>query len=73
MTFCYRYETFVICSEILNGIISRVEYKLSLYADLLLYITDPTDSVPPVLDILETSGSFSGFKQNLGIYPPWWF
>uniref|UniRef100_A0A3B1IT35 Reverse transcriptase domain-containing protein n=1 Tax=Astyanax mexicanus TaxID=7994 RepID=A0A3B1IT35_ASTMX len=55
-------------SSLFKGIIRNgVEYKLSLYADdLLLYITDPTVSIPAVLSILENFSTFSGYKQNLG-------
>lgn len=51
-----------------KGIIcNRTEYKLSLYADdLLLYITDPTFSIPAVLGILENFSTFSGYKLSLG-------
>ncbi len=42
-------------SPLFRGITRNgIEYKLSLYADdLLLYITDPTLSIPAVLSILE--------------------
>ncbi len=43
-----------------------MEYKLLLYADdLFLYVTDPTASIPAVLGILDTFGSFSSYKLNL--------
>lgn len=39
---------------------------LSLYADdLLLYISDPDESIPKLLEVLQTFGSFSGYKLNL--------
>uniref|UniRef100_A0A0S7EYH1 LIN1 n=2 Tax=Poeciliopsis prolifica TaxID=188132 RepID=A0A0S7EYH1_9TELE len=42
------------------------EHKLSLYADdLLLYISNPTTSVPAILRILNNFSSFSGYKLNL--------
>lgn len=55
-------------SPLFKGIIRNgTEYKLSLYADdLLLYITDPTLSIPAVLGILENFSTFSGYKLNLG-------
>ncbi len=41
-------------------------YKLSLYADdLLLYITNPTSSLPPILQIFDLFGKFSGYRLNL--------
>lgn len=54
-------------SPLFKGIIrNRTEYKLSLYADdLLLYISDPSLSIPAVLSILENFSSFSGYKLNL--------
>ena len=42
------------------------ELKVSLYADdLLLYMSDPTLSLPHVLDILKRFGGVSGYKLNL--------
>ncbi len=41
------------------------EHKLSLYADdLLLYVTDPHTSVPPLLQCLKEYGAVSGYKLN---------
>lgn len=43
-----------------------LEHKVSLYADdLLLYITDPLSSIDSILHILNTFGSFSGYKLNI--------
>lgn len=43
-----------------------VEHRLSLYADdLLLYVRDPVACLPSILTILESFGSFSGYKLNL--------
>ena len=40
-------------------------HKISLYADdILLYVTDPLTSVPPILKILDQFGKFSGYKIN---------
>uniref|UniRef100_A0AAR2KLP1 Reverse transcriptase domain-containing protein n=1 Tax=Pygocentrus nattereri TaxID=42514 RepID=A0AAR2KLP1_PYGNA len=54
-------------SSLFKGIVRNdTEHKLSLYADdLLLYLTNPTLSVPAVLSILENFGTFSGYKLNL--------
>ena len=42
------------------------EHKLSLYADdLLLYISNPAISLPPILEILEQFGKLSGYKLNI--------
>ena len=42
------------------------EQKVSLYADdLLLYISDPAQSLPHVLNILDTFHHLSGYKLNL--------
>lgn len=42
-------------------------HKLSLYADdLLLYISNPSTSLPVVLDILKQFGRLSGYKLNFG-------
>lgn len=40
-------------------------HTVSLYADdLLLYVTNPTTSVPEVLVVLENVGKISGYKLN---------
>uniref|UniRef100_A0A8P4GNT1 Reverse transcriptase zinc-binding domain-containing protein n=1 Tax=Dicentrarchus labrax TaxID=13489 RepID=A0A8P4GNT1_DICLA len=42
-------------------------HKLSLYADdLLLYVSNPTTSLPIVLNILKQFGQLSSYKQNFG-------
>lgn len=42
-------------------------HKLSLYADdLLLYVSNPSTSLPIVLDILKQFGQLSGYKLNFG-------
>lgn len=41
-------------------------HKLSLYADdLLLFISNPASSLPPVLEILGQFGRMSGYKLNI--------
>lgn len=41
-------------------------HKLSLYADdLLLYMSEPSSSLPVVLSILDKFGAYSGYKLNL--------
>ena len=43
-----------------------LELKVSLYADdLLLYVSDPSLSLPYILDILNQFGKISGYKLNL--------
>ena len=43
-----------------------LSHKLSLYADdLLLFISNPTFSLPPVLSILDQFGRMSGYKLNI--------
>uniref|UniRef100_A0A669EME8 Reverse transcriptase domain-containing protein n=1 Tax=Oreochromis niloticus TaxID=8128 RepID=A0A669EME8_ORENI len=43
-----------------------VEHKVSLYADdLLLYIADPTKSLPKIMTVLTEFGKISGYKINL--------
>ncbi len=45
---------------------SGVEHKVSLYADdLLLFVSDPANSIPPVLTLLSEFGQTSGYKLNL--------
>lgn len=47
----------------------EVEHKVSLYADdLLLFVSDPVNSIPPVLTLLSEFGLISGYKLNyLGV------
>lgn len=41
------------------------EQKLALFADdVLIYLTDPTNSLPSLMSVLEEYGSFSGYKIN---------
>lgn len=43
-----------------------VEHTVSLYADdLLVYISDPSMSIPSILDIFTSFGLVSGYKLNL--------
>lgn len=45
----------------------NTEHKLSLYADdLLLYVSNPSTSLPVILDILKKFGQLSGYKLNFG-------
>ena len=42
------------------------EHRVSLYADdLLLYVSDPLSSLPPILSILDSFSIFSGYKLNI--------
>lgn len=42
-------------------------HKLSLYADdLLLYVSNPSTSLPVILEILKQFGQLSGYKLNFG-------
>uniref|UniRef100_A0A674NZ79 Reverse transcriptase domain-containing protein n=1 Tax=Takifugu rubripes TaxID=31033 RepID=A0A674NZ79_TAKRU len=42
-------------------------HKISFYADdLLLYMSNPTSSLPVILDIFEKFGKYSGYKLNFG-------
>ncbi|XP_062396829.1 LINE-1 retrotransposable element ORF2 protein isoform X1 [Sardina pilchardus] len=41
------------------------EQKLALFADdILIYLTNPTDSLPNLMSILEEYGSYSGYSVN---------
>ncbi len=43
-----------------------VEHKMSLYAgDLLLFVSDTVNSIPPVLTLLSEFGQISGYKIPL--------
>lgn len=45
--------------------IGQLEHHISLYADdIILYLVDPERSIPPLLDLLETFGKFSGYSVN---------
>lgn len=52
---------------LLTGIsCSGVELKLSLYTDdLVLYVSNPRNSVPAILSILQQFGSFSDYKVSV--------
>ena len=39
----------------------RQQHLLLYTDDVLLFVADPETSVPPLLDLLETFGAFSGF------------
>lgn len=42
------------------------QQKLSFYADnVLLYLSDPVTSIPPLKDLISKFGYFSGYKVNL--------
>ena len=42
------------------------EHKVSLYADdLLLYVRNPSSSIPRILSILDSFSTFSGYKLNV--------
>uniref|UniRef100_A0A3B4ESL3 Reverse transcriptase domain-containing protein n=1 Tax=Pundamilia nyererei TaxID=303518 RepID=A0A3B4ESL3_9CICH len=46
--------------------IQGFEFKILLYADDdLLFVTNPQDSIPSVLSIIETFGYLSGYKVNM--------
>uniref|UniRef100_A0A673WU00 Reverse transcriptase domain-containing protein n=1 Tax=Salmo trutta TaxID=8032 RepID=A0A673WU00_SALTR len=39
--------------------------KISLYADdILLYVTEPQDSIPAILEVINLFGTFSGYRIN---------
>ncbi len=54
------------CSPMSGIFRGGVEHKVSLYADdLLLFVSDPANSIPPVLTLLSEFGQISGYKLNL--------
>ena len=42
------------------------EHRVSLYADDLLYVSDPLESMAKIMDLLGRFGAFSGYKLNVG-------
>ena len=45
---------------------NQLIHKVSLYADdLLLYISNPTESIPKLIDLLQLFGKLSGYRLNL--------
>ncbi len=50
----------------ISGItIGSVETRLSLFADdLLIFLKDAVDSLPPLMDLIKKIGSFSGYSIN---------
>lgn len=54
------------CSPMSGVFRGGVEHKVSLYADnLLLFVSDPANSIPSVLTLLSEFGQISGYKLNL--------
>lgn len=46
--------------------ISGDAHKVALYADnVLVYLRDPTNSLPVLNDCLKTFGSYAGYKLNV--------
>lgn len=46
--------------------INNVEHKIALYADdILLYVCNQATSRPVLFDLLDTFGTYSGYKVNL--------
>lgn len=44
-----------------------IEHKVSLYADdMLLFISNPSNSLPKLLGVLKEFGTISGYKVNFG-------
>lgn len=42
------------------------EHKTALYADdVLVYVTDPTNSFPQLINVLQKFGQYSGYKLNI--------
>ena len=55
-----------ICKDFKGLLREGQEFKVSLYADnLLLYMSDPTSSLPHLLDILKRLVGVSGYKLNV--------
>ena len=45
---------------------NQIIHKVSLYADdLLLYISNPAESIPKLIDVLHQFGKLSGYRLNL--------
>lgn len=52
--------------EIKGILIGTEEHKISLYADfVLMYLTDPTTSIPCLKGMVSVYGYFSGYKINV--------
>ena len=45
--------------------IGREEIKLSLYADMMLYIENPKDSTPKLLELINQFSKVAGYKINI--------
>lgn len=59
-------ETIRTNKEISGIKIKRLDNRISLYADdILIYLTEPNKSIPPLLENLKRFGSVSGYKVNL--------
>lgn len=52
--------------EIKGVTLKSGEQKLALFADdIIIFMTDPTRSLPKLMDLLQDYGSFSGYKINI--------
>ena len=53
------------CADIASVKIKDTQHKISLYADnVLLFLSKPKTSTLPLLHLMNTFGSFSGYKTN---------
>lgn len=53
------------CADIASVKIKDTQHKISLYADdVLLFLSKPKTFIPPLLNLINTFGSFSGYKIN---------
>ena len=50
----------------IKGIVIRKEVKLSLFADdMIVYISDPKNSIRELLQLINTFSNVTGYKINL--------
>lgn len=58
-------EAITVSTSIQDLVISTTQHKISLYADdVLLFITSPETSMPPLVNVIRLFSSFSGYKIN---------
>lgn len=54
------------CNPLISGIlVNGKQHKIALYADdILLFVTQPEESIPVIMEIIDQFSKISGYKIN---------